>query len=205
MGWHHFLTVRCKVLPEFLEFVKLNYLDKFYINDSDDEGSDYTTEEDTTKGYSPRKSKYEMLKELPKSYRDLIDIWNTLQIGLCCHTYDLNNDEFFLLIEKKVTRHRGDLKEDFLTFVRDVIVPISSEILECSISSDDFGCFKYEYTDSELRNIPFRLVNKVKSVEHKYSDDGNEIIETRVIYKHSIKKKDVLDLDREYGVRNYSF
>lgn len=195
MGWHYFLTVKCKILPEYLQFIKLNYLDKFYLDNSDEE-SDYTPKEYST-------SILQKFNQLSKSYKDLIDIWNGLQIGLCCHTYELKNNEFFLLIEKKVTRHRGDLKEDYLTFVRDILVPISSEILECSISSDDFGCFKYEYTDAELRNIPFRLANRVKSIEHKYSDDGNEIIETRVIYKQSIKKKHVLDLDREYGVRNY--
>ena len=70
--------------------------------------------------------------------------------------------------------------------------------MKCNISSDDVDCFEHEYSDSELRCIPFCLQDKIKSVEHVYSEDGSEIVESLVIYKHSIKKIQFLDLDRAY-------
>jgi hypothetical protein len=60
---------------------------------------------------------------------------------------------------------------------------------------------KWYYSDSELRNIHFRLEDKIKHVEHIYNKDRTEIIESRVVYKHSIRKTQLLDLNRAYGIR----
>jgi hypothetical protein len=59
--------------------------------------------------------------------------------------------------------------------------------------------FYYFKLDSELRHIPFDLKSKIKFVQHKYSDDGSEIIESLVVYKRSIKTLQFLDLHKAYG------
>lgn len=161
------------MLPEFVDFINGGYLQK----EDDYEDAD-----------------------LPKSYKDLLDIWRGLGIGNYFHEYQLRGDVFKCHIEKKVNRHSGLLRDDYEKFLTDIIVPITSEITRCKISSDDVDCFEYEYSDFELRGIPFRLQDKVKRVEHIYREDGSEIIESRVVYKLPIKKAQVLDLNRAYGI-----
>ncbi len=52
------------------------------------------------------------------------------------------------------------------------------------------------YTDSQLRNIQFRLGDLVEEVEHIYEDDM--IVGTRVMYKRAFKRSKELDLTRMY-------
>ena len=137
----------------------------------------------------------------PKFYKDLIDIWRKLNIGYHFYEYSLNDSIFTCEISKKVGWHSGDLQDDYLTFMKDIIAEISSEIYDCSIKSDDYGDMEWIYTDSQLRGLRFNLQNKIKSIEHIYNDDKTEIYETRVIYKHSIKELNFIDLNREYGFR----
>jgi hypothetical protein len=124
----------------------------------------------------------------------------SLDIGKHFYEYDLSGNIFHCEISKKVNSHKGDLREDYKSFLKDIIVHISSEIEQCQIESDDYGDQVWYYTDSELRNIHFNLKDKVKRIEHKYSEDGSEILETRVIYKHSIKKSQFIDLNRSFGM-----
>jgi len=84
-----------------------------------------------------------------------------------------------------------------MTILHDIIVPTTSEIIFCCISSDDYGNERKYYTDTELRRIPFSLSNVVRNIRHKWED--GMIVETTVIYKRSIKKTQELDLDRCYG------
>jgi superfamily I DNA and/or RNA helicase len=93
-----------------------------------------------------------------------------------------------------------DLKQDYERILKDIIVPITSEIISCNVESDDFGDMIWYYSDSELRNIQFRLQDKIKEIHHVYDENNTGIIETRVIYKHSIKPIQLLDLNREYGI-----
>jgi hypothetical protein len=112
--------------------------------------------------------------------------------------------EFECKISKKVNWHHGgsnDLREDYETFLKDIIVPITSCITFCQIESDDYGESVWYYTDCQLRNIPFRLEDKIKYVDHIYSEDRLEIIESRVIYKHSIPLYQLRDLNKSYGLR----
>jgi hypothetical protein len=143
-----------------------------------------------------REREYEAMS---KNWRDLIDIWNELCIGARFYKYDLSGDIFTCRISKKVTDQKGCLREAYERFLKDIIVPISEEIYECHIESDDFGDAVWHYTDSELRGMHFSLQDKIKRVEHIYNDEGTEIIESRVIYKHSIKLGQLLDLNRCYG------
>lgn len=136
--------------------------------------------------------------KMPKLYRDLIETWIRLNIYGHFYEYELKPDNTFTChIEKKVINHTGDLWEDLLSFVKELLVPISSEIISCEISSDDFGDRRQTYTDLELRGGRLDLRSIIKSVKHINDSDGN-ISETRIIYKRSIPEQQQLDLDRCY-------
>ncbi len=214
MGWHYILTFTCKVLPEYIPFIQNKYLQNLYDTDRDFhyryrpsysyyevEEAEKLREEDRLSRQKAEEEREKTYEQLPKNFRDLIDIWTHLDIGLHFYEYDIKGDEFTCKISKKVAWHKGDLKDDYLGFMKDIIVPISSEISFCEIESDDYGDMKWYYTDSQLRNVRFNLQDKIRGVHHIYSEDGSEIYETRVFYKHSIKKINFLDLDREYGIK----
>jgi hypothetical protein len=225
MGWHYILELRCKILPEFKEFIEKEYLRLFseppQLDDSESEseqeqeqeqeheGQSYHSDpnsqihndKDTASTFSYIKEERQQRKEtylsFTKTYKDLIDIWCDLDISHF-YKYSFKDDEFHCEICKKVTSHRRDLKKDYERFLKDIIVPISSEITYCEIESDDYGDFVQQYTDAELRGTHFNLRDQIKSIEHTYNEDRTEIYETRVVYKRSIKKIQFLDLDREY-------
>jgi hypothetical protein len=184
MGWHYILDFTCKILPEYSDFIEKKYLwlfsDSSSLYDSDNE------DENT-----------EIYKQLNKDKRDLIDIWVNLDIAQI-HEYSFENGIFHCQISKKVTTYHGDLKEIYERFLKDIIVPISSEILKCSIESDDCMIFRYTYTDTQLRGKSFNLRDMIKTVEHTYNEDNTEIYESRIVYKRSIKAIQFLDLDRAY-------
>jgi hypothetical protein len=189
MGWHYILSFRAKILPEFIPFVKKEWLmHTVPYGDSDAEFADEDLEKE--------------VELLTKTEKDLIEIWKCLGIGRRFYKYSLEGDILECEISKKVTHHRGELRDDYESFLNDIIVPISSEIYNCRIESDDMGCGVWHYSDSELRNIGFHLPDKIKSIEHEYSNDGSEIYATRITYKHSIKKLQFLDLNRSYGGKN---
>jgi hypothetical protein len=218
MGWHYILTFKCKILPEYTDFIEKDYLRNFFDDDMDthyrfepyrkysyyDESDEATEERERISQWNKEKQKEldyieEEYKKLPKFYQDLIDIWRKLCIGNHFYEYELKDNEFHCQISKKVNRHEGELRGDYETFLKDIIVPISSEITFCEIESDDYGDMKWYYSDSELRDIHFRLEDKIKDIEHIYDKEGTGIIETRVIYKHTIKPLQLIDLNRSYG------
>jgi hypothetical protein len=137
---------------------------------------------------------------LPKSYKDIIAIWKNLKLGYEFRIYEFDGVVFEAKIGKLARDYNGILTHAYEIFLHDILVYITSEIIECEIDSDDYGGKTY-YTDSELRKKYFILNDKIKSIEHTYSPDGSEIVETRVIYKHSIPKIQFLDLDRSYGFK----
>jgi hypothetical protein len=210
MGWHYILTFKCKILPEFATFIEERHLEKFFDENDDihyvskpyrkysldDELNKEISawEQEKADEWAAAEKEYETLS---KNYRDLIDIWRNLKIGVHFYEYDFSGGIFSCQISKKVNWHEGYLREDYEAFLKDIIVPISSEITNCTIESDDYGDCVWEYTDLELRNITFRLQDKIKNVVHTYDSDGN-ISETRVIYKMSIKAAHIIDLDRCY-------
>jgi hypothetical protein len=183
MGWYFTLTANCAILPEFIPFIENKYLQKF----------------ESCKEYVEKKDE---LDTLSKSYKDLIEIWTKLGIGHYFREYKLTGNLFEFEISKKVTTHGVDLWEDYVKFLKDILVPITSVIYECQIESDDYGDRVQHYSDTELRNVPFCLNEKIKSIEHVYNDDGTEIFETRVVYKRSIPKVQLLDLNRSYGFKH---
>ena len=202
MGWHYILTFTCKILPEYIDFIEKKYLHQLFNDESDIEYRfvPYYNFFDEWKKKKDKKEE-EIITEynkLPKFYRDLIDIWNHLCIGNHFYEYDLKNNIFTCKISKRVDRHFGDLKDDYEKFLEDIIVPITSEIISCDIESDDCGNMKWYYTDSQLRSIYFNFQDKIKDIIHSYDDDEG-IIETRVIYKHTIKQIHFMSLNRAYG------
>lgn len=177
MGWYYTLDVTCKILPEHVDFISKKYIYNFSIDSDDDE--------------QPPSA------QLKKIYREFLDLWRPLDLNYF-QQYELQSDNTFSCqISKKVINHRGDLWEDLLTFVKEILVPLSSEITYCRIMSDDFGDAKRFYTDLELRDGRLNLQQLIKSLKHIYDEDG-DIVETRIIYKRSIKKLQTLDLDRCY-------
>lgn len=182
MGWHYILFFRCKVLPEFIDFIK----NKYIWNDCDEcSYNDYDCTHIPT------------FEGLSKSYQDLVDIWYDLKISNHYYEYDIDENNIFTCkISKKVGSHEGELWSDFEHFLKDIIVPISEEIMECKIESDDYGDRVQIYTDMELRGQSFNLKNMIKLVEHIWED--GEIVGTKLIYKRSVKSNKEVDLNRLY-------
>jgi hypothetical protein len=180
MGWHYILTFKCKVLPEFISFIENRYFDSQFDEENDKEymfRPSWMDSYELTKNQMKHKEEYEKRKDdekkirekeyndLPKSYKDIIDIWNNLQIGSHFYEYELTDDIFFCKISKKVNWHSGLLHDDYETFLKDIIVHMTSEIIECDIESDDYGNMKWFYSDSQLRDNYFKLEDKSLSVQ----------------------------------------
>ena len=188
MGLEYTLRFHCKVLPEYIDFIQKKYLE-LYKNYKVEDSEDSDSEVDDKKEY----------ESLPKSYRDLIDICNNLNVPGYVSCYEVEENMLIFSSYKNQHRHEGDLQTDYRKFLEDVIVPISSEITFCEVECEDFYKLRQIYTDTELRGIPFNLQNKIKRIEHIFDESGSEIIESRVIYKHSIKPLQHIDLNRAYG------
>ena len=178
MGWYYTLDVTCKILPEHVDFISKKYIYNFTIDSDEDED-------------------VPPISSLKKIYREILDMWRPLHLNYF-REYEIGSDNIFTCqISKKVNTYRGDLWEDLLTFVKEILVPLSSEITYCRIMSDDFGDRTQLYTDLELRGGRLVLQPLIKTLKHIYDEDG-DIVETRITYKRSIKKSQGLDLDRAY-------
>ncbi len=135
-------------------------------------------------------------KKIPSQYRQLFQSWLDTGIGHYFTEYKITEaGEFTCHFEKNIARHEGDLWGAYEEFLRNIIVPISSEILECRIDSE-FDASTIIYTDAQLRNIQFNLKDCVRSVEHVY--EGDVIVESRVVYKRPFKKSLALDVMRMF-------
>jgi hypothetical protein len=172
MGWHFILDFRCKLLPEYVDFIK---------------NKCFTVE--------PFGETYD---SLPRTYRELIDIWSTLDLDDYNDCGDLKEDNgtfiYSCQISKKVNRHMGDLWQDYETLMKQIIVPMSSVVFDCTIESDDYGDRVVHYTDGELRGWRFDVPSLIKRVEHEWAD--GRVVASRIVYKRSIPQEHVADLDR---------
>lgn len=184
MGWHYILEFKCIVLPEYVDFIKTEHINRYYSCDSCVNKYDCWHDPPPIEGISD-------------DYQELLDIWYRTGIGHHFYEYSIDESNVFKCkISKKVNKHIGDLWNDYMTFLKDIIVPISSKIIDCTIQEDDWNN-KFEiYTDSELRGIPFDVNNMIKSFKHIYKD--GKIIGTNIIYKRSIDESYRIDLDRFY-------
>jgi len=225
MGWHYILHLRCVLLPEYVDFMKEKKLSYFSIIDENigisGKMCDWVWEEvqeeenDSEKVRQEKRAHNQHIQEvrasmkmqideqevayhaLSKTFQDLVDIWRLLDIDHF-YQYSVKEGVFSCEISIKVTEYEGDLRKAYETFLKDVIVPMTSEILTCVIESDDFGDARYVYSDAELRNVMFSLRDMIKVVEHTYNEDRSEILESRVVYKRSIPRRLFLDLNRAY-------
>ena len=193
MGWHYELNFTCTLLPEFYDFIESECI--FNTHNRCD------TCMDIQENPKCECNTLENYDKLPKIYRDLVDIWRKLEIGNRYREYSFRRATgvFKCNITKKVTSHKGNLWDDLLLFMKDIIVPISSHISYCNLSSDDYGDISRDYTDNELRDIHFDLKSQIKHIEHIWEDGA--VVETRVMYKRSIKKELLVDLNRSYGLK----
>jgi hypothetical protein len=166
------LEVRCRLLPAYLSFMKENML--VQLRGGGEEVM-------------------ELRDKLPKHLQDIMNLWISLGLDNSFREYVIDGEELYMeLVDKDAWTH-----DTMMVFVKDILVPITSEIIECRTIHDIYDSVSH-YSDSELRNISFCLRDQVKSVEHVYSEDGSEIYETRVVYKRSIPRRLFLDLDRAY-------
>ena len=221
MGWHYILHLRCVLLPEYVEFMKEKKL-SYFSNIDETMGISGTLweeeqeeEDDSEERKQEKRARNQYIQEmraatniqieeqdtaykaLSKTFRDFVDIWRLLDIDHF-YQYSVEGAVFSCEISIKVPSYSGDLREAYETFLKEIVAPMTSEILECEIESDDFGDARYVYSDAELRNVVFSLRDAIRTVTHTYSDDGNEILESRVVYKRSIPRRLFLDLNRAY-------
>jgi hypothetical protein len=197
MGWHYNLFFKCKILPEYADFIKNRYM--YECNKTCEKISEvdlYFEPDEPTSNESPHQT------HLSKDYKDLLDIWHALKLSNCFHEYnfDASTNVFMCEISKRVTSYEGRLDSAYETFLADIIVPITSEIIECYIESDDYSCWKNNYTDMQLRGKHFDLKSVVKSVEHVW--ENGVITSSVVTYKRSIKAIQEIDLSRSFGQKN---
>lgn len=83
------------------------------------------------------------------------EIWTSLDIK-SIYEFDLIEDNILRIrLEKKPYKHDGNLEYDYIYFVQNIIVPITTYIIECDIRHDDFDIKSTYYTDEELRNIKY--------------------------------------------------
>jgi len=164
MGYHIILEVDCLLKPEYQDNIELFY-DVVMQN-----GSIYD----------------EDLEKFPDNIRNDIknynDIWVSLDID---NVYDfglIENNIFRIRLEKKPHRHDGNLEYDYIHFVQNIIVPITTYIIECDVSHDDCDIKTSFYSDEELRNIIYT---------DKYTSNKN--------YKHYKYEK------FNYHLRNITF
>jgi hypothetical protein len=152
MGYHIILYCKCRVKPEFIDFIKSDYFCDEYDNDDEyedinDYKCDIYSDDDTPDKYN----------NIPIVYKDLFASWRETRIGRHFYKFDLSDNIFTFRIEKKPHRHNGDhLQDDYMRLMVNIIAPITEEILKCIIEHDDFGCEKYEYTDRYIRRYVVR-------------------------------------------------
>ncbi len=133
---------------------------------------------------------YSTFSEKCSSY----NIWN----GYYTSEFNINESIFHCTITNPIEEHPYTLCDNYISFVKDIIVQYSSTIYFCHIESNDSSYDTRYYTDSELRDIVFSLHDNIGSIQHIYDDNG-DITRTIVNYNKPIKRISEIDLDKCYG------
>lgn len=158
MGYHIILEVKAKVKPEFVKLplcdILIGNLYKFVdIQD---------------------------IKDIDDSYIWLIDKCNELDMRFC-YKCDIDSDNVLhLRMEKKPCYYHGDLEDDYRTFIKEILVPITTYFIECVISHDDLDFPSTYYSDQELRNIRYIYVEKIPEIQYckrKKAKEKKEIVD----------------------------
>lgn len=172
MGYHIILEVKCQVLPEYIDFIKKEYMCEdtsydYIPNFLDDDIRSYDSDYDEKmEAKEKEKAKCELEKRMAKErkfkdinplYEEIVEIWEQLKIGDNFYKYDLKEDIFTFRIEKKPYKHSQeagnyrDLQDDYMRLLYEIIVPITRNIIECVIEHDDYDLPETYYKDEELR------------------------------------------------------
>jgi hypothetical protein len=136
MGYHIILHCTAIIKPEYIDCIKR---ENFEYKDG------YDSEEEEFEG-------------LPEQWIEFYKIWRELCLKYRFYEFKLEGDRFTFEISEKfncyVCRSTGDdLRVAYRRLMRDIIAPISSEILRCEIEHDDYGIGSYYYTDAEVRDF----------------------------------------------------
>lgn len=73
------------------------------------------------------------------------------------YKFDEEDGKFYIRIEKKPYQHKSRLEDDYMIFVKDILLPITSEI-SCTIEHDDLGFPSTSYSNEELREYHYIYV-----------------------------------------------
>lgn len=142
MGYHILLHCTAIIEPEYIDFLKPEYL---YYHDI---------------------REYDYETNIPEPYHDLFLVWRDVQWNGSYGPYGshgvyqwkMEGDQLtFELCKRpyfyKIGQKWITLENDYRRLMRDFIAPISSEILRCEIEHDDFGLGSTTYTDEEVREF----------------------------------------------------
>ena len=137
MGYHIILHCTAIIKPEYIDCIKRENFeyDEYY----------YGCEEEEFEG-------------IPEQWIEFYKIWRELCLRYCFYQFTLEGDRFTFEISKKFNRYVCRSTDDNLSrayeiMMRDIIAPMSSEILHCEIEHDDYGIGSYYYTDAEVRDF----------------------------------------------------
>lgn len=97
-------------------------------------------------------------EDIPEPYRDFYRIWHDLSIcdDIGFYQFEVEGDQLTLKLSIRPFRTRHStftIERDYKRFMRDMIAPISSEIVRCIIEHDDYDIGPYVYTDEEVRSF----------------------------------------------------
>ncbi len=118
-----------KIKPEFHDFIS----EKYFFDTSLDPESN----------------------EVDERFKDLYHTWCCLGITRNTRSYftefNFIDAKFSFKIEKNIWKHTGNLNCDYLEFVRNIIRPISTHIIECYIDREDHILGRFYYKDDEFK------------------------------------------------------
>jgi hypothetical protein len=142
MGYHILLHCTAIIKPEYIDCIKMEYFyDSTYRDDWYDDDYD---------------------KNIPEKFKEFYWIWRDLSIysdgSSGFYEFKIEGDRFtFTLCKRPYFYQCGNnwitLERDYKRLMRDIIAPLSIEILHCEIEHDDFGDARYTYTDEEVRDF----------------------------------------------------
>jgi len=139
MGYHIILHCTAIIKPEYLDCIKIEHFDyNQYVWTDEDE-------------------------VLPEKWIEFDNIWRKLRItegpyGGGFYEFKLEGDQFTFELSTRPFRYYGrrdcrTLTDAYRILMRDIIAPISSEILRCVFEHDDYNIESDIYTDAEVRDF----------------------------------------------------
>jgi hypothetical protein len=123
MGYYIGINCICTVKPEYINYIKQEYFDTEILVES-----------------------------IPEEYQAIFYHWFNLDFG-GFREFDMSGNVFTFEIKRSITHYKGLLESAYMSFLKNIIAPISSHISYCYINRDDDYDLSYELTDEEVRSI----------------------------------------------------